>query len=105
MLRTLSLAGALLVGGAAAAEPIHVEYLIDQKAFKTGSIATNALNFELFSDAQCTTLIGSAQLFAGDSAAQFFVDKRQRIKDAPKKPKAVRILGSSTGRWRRALPT
>jgi hypothetical protein len=42
-MRAFALAGGLLMGGAAAAEPIHVEYLVDQKAFKSGATATTEL--------------------------------------------------------------
>ena len=71
-IRVLALAGVLLLGGAAAAEPIQVQYLADQKAFKKGATATDALNFDLYSDDQCTTSIGSAQHFVGDSTIEYF---------------------------------
>ena len=40
---------ALCVGGAAAAEPIAVEYFIVRKDFKKGATSTDVLLFELFS--------------------------------------------------------
>jgi hypothetical protein len=97
MMCAFAVAGALFTAGAAATEPIRVEYLLDQKAFKAGAIVGNPLNFELFSDDQCTTLVGSAPLFVGDAPIQYFVDKRQRIKDAPKLPKAVRLVAVIDG--------
>jgi hypothetical protein len=97
ILPALVAAAVLGVGAASAAEPIHVEYLVDQKAFKKGAAATDVLSFELFSDDQCTTSIGSAQHFVADPALQYFVDKRQKVKDAPKLPKAVRIVGTIDG--------
>ena len=41
ILRALAAAGALFVGGAAAAEMIGVEYFVDQKAFKA-ALATDS---------------------------------------------------------------
>ena len=94
--RALAVAAALGLGSAAA-EPIHVEYLVDQKPFKSGSTAESILSFELFSDDQCTVSIGSVQHFVGDPAIQYFVDKRHKVKNAPKLPKAVRILATIDG--------
>ena len=90
MLRVLAAAGALLVGGAAAAEPISVEYFVQQKAFKNAT-ATDQLSFELFSDDQCTTSIAAVPLFVGDTMTQYYVDKTPRVKGGAKRPKAVRI--------------
>src|SRR5258705_39286 len=90
MLRVLAAAGALLVGGAAAAEPISIEYFVQQKAFKNAR-ATDQLSFELFSDDQCTTSIAFVPLFVGDTMTQYYVDKTQRVKGGARRPKAVRI--------------
>src|SRR5215470_2347179 len=90
MLRVLAAAGALLVGGAAAAEPISIEYFVQQKAFKNAK-ATDQLSFELFSDDKCTTSIGAVPLFVGDTMTQYYVDRTQRVKGGAKRPKAVRI--------------
>jgi hypothetical protein len=49
------------------------------------------LDFRLYEDADCTVEIGSYPVFAGDSYAHFFVDKKQKLRGAPRKPKAVRI--------------
>src|SRR5215470_10894698 len=90
MLRVLAAAGALLVGGAAAAEPISIEYFVQQKAFKSAT-ATDQLSFELFSDDQCTTSIVAVPLFVGDTMTQYYVDKTQHVKGGAKQTKAVRI--------------
>jgi hypothetical protein len=90
-------AGALLLGGITHAEPIQVEYLVGQKAFKKGATAADPLSFELFSDEACTTSIGTADHFVGDEAIHYFVDKRQKVKDGAKLPKVVRILATIDG--------
>src|SRR5215510_14309643 len=90
MLRVLAAAGAVLVGGAAAAEPISIEYFVQQKAFKNAK-ATDQLSFELFSDDKCTTSIAAVPLFVGDTMTQYYVDRTQRVKGGARRPKAVRI--------------
>ena len=99
-----ALASALLVGGAAKAEPIHVEYLVDQKAFKKGATATDTLSFDLYSDDQCTAPIGSTQYFVGDASINYFVDKRHKVKGGIALPKAVRILAVIDGPVSDAAP-
>src|SRR5262245_2280367 len=89
--RALLVMTTLGMASAAAAEPIRVEYLVDQKAFKAGATATTPLDFELFSDDQCLVSIFSEQLAANDPAVSFFVDKRQRVKNGARLPKVVRI--------------
>jgi hypothetical protein len=91
MLRALAVAAALGLGAAASAEPIQVEYFVAQKPFKKGVSHTSVLDFRLYEDADCTVEIGSYPIFAGDSYAHFFVDKKQKLRGAPRKPKAVRI--------------
>jgi hypothetical protein len=91
MLRALAAAAALGFGAAASAEPIQVEYFVAQKAFKKGATHTSVLDFRLYEDADCTVEIGSYPIFAGDEYAHFFVDKKQKLRGAPRKPKAVRI--------------
>lgn len=86
----LALLGAL-AAGAAAAEPVAVEYFAIRKDFKKGTTGTDLLLFELFSDSTCTTLIDSETLFANDALISVYVDKQQRIKGGAKPPKAVRI--------------
>src|SRR5262249_40144214 len=90
MLRVLAAAGAVLVGGAAAAEPISIEYFVQQKAFKNAK-ATDQLSFELFSDDKCTTSIAAVPLFVGDTMTQYYVDSTQRRKVGAKRPRAGRI--------------
>jgi hypothetical protein len=87
----LAVAATLGLGGAASAELISVEYFVDQKAFKKGATHTSVLDFRLYQDADCTVEIGSFPIFAGDELAHFFVDKKQKLRGAPRKPKAVRI--------------
>jgi hypothetical protein len=91
MLRALAVVAALGLGAAASAEPIQVEYFVAQKPFKKGVSHTSVLDFRLYEDADCTVEIGSYPIFAGDSYAHFFVDKKQKLRGAPRKPKAVRI--------------
>ena len=67
----------LFVAGAAAAEPIAVEYFVVRKDFKKVATSTDVLLFELFSDSSCTTLIDSENLFASDTVLQYYVDKTQ----------------------------
>jgi len=92
-LSRIALIAALLTASAASADPILVEYLIDQKPFKIAT-PTDTLMFELFEDESCTTQIGSFPVFVNDPYVHFFVDKRQKIKGAAKLPKAVRIHAS-----------
>ncbi|MGH7289031.1 MAG: hypothetical protein ACREI8_13535 [Myxococcota bacterium] len=81
---------ALLVGTAAAAEPVVVEYFVDRKAFKAFT-ATDVLAFELYEDESCSAAIGTYPLFGGDEYAHFFVDKRHRVLGAGRVATAVRI--------------
>ena len=81
---------ALLVGTAAAAEPVVVEYFVDRKALKAFT-ATDVLAFELYEDDSCSVAIGTYPLFGGDEYANFFVDKRHRVLGAGRVAKAVRI--------------
>ncbi len=90
-MRALAAAALLGFAGASAAEPIQVEYFVDQKTFKKGVNATSVLEFELYSDEACTAPIGEYPIFATDPYAHFFVDKKQRIRGGPKLRKAVRI--------------
>ncbi len=82
---------ALLTASAATAEPVVVEYLIHQKAFKAGATGTDTLAFELYEDESCTTQIGSYPVFVNDPYLHFFIDKRQAVAGAPKLPRAIRI--------------
>jgi hypothetical protein len=91
MVRGLALAAALGLGGASAAEPIQVEYFVAQKAFKKSVTSTSVLDFRLYEDADCTVEIGDYPIFAMDPYAHFFVDKKQKLRGAPRKAKAVRI--------------
>src|SRR5262245_43511305 len=90
MLRVLAAAGALLVGGAAAAEPISIEYFVQQKPFRKATV-TDQLSFELFSDDQCTTSIAAVPLFVGDTMIHYYVDRTQRVKGGAKQLRATRI--------------
>jgi hypothetical protein len=91
MLRALAVAAVLGLAGAAAAEPINVEYFVAQKAFKKGVTAASVLDFRLYQDADCTVEIASHPLFAGDPYAHFFIDKKQKLRGAKRLPKAIRI--------------
>ncbi|MGH7287571.1 MAG: hypothetical protein ACREI8_06080, partial [Myxococcota bacterium] len=90
-MRALAAAALLGFAGASAAEPIQVEYFVDQKTFKKGVTATSVLEFELYADEDCTIQIGHYPIFATDPYAHFFIDKKQRIRRGPKQRKAVRI--------------
>jgi hypothetical protein len=81
---------ALLVGTAAAAEPVAVEYLAERKPFKAFK-ATDVLDFQLYEDESCSVEIGTYPLFGGDEYANFFVDRHQRVNGAVRRTKAVRI--------------
>ncbi len=91
LLRALAMSAALGLGGAAAAEPISVEYFVHQKAFKSGVNGTDVLDFRLYEDADCSVEIGSYPIFANDEYAHFYIDKNQRIRGGKKLPKAIRI--------------
>ena len=88
--RLTAMLAALLVGTAAAAEPVVVEYFVDRKALKAFT-ATDVLEFELYEDESCSVTIGTYPLFGGDQYAHFFVDKRHRVLGAGRVAKAVRI--------------
>jgi hypothetical protein len=81
---------ALLVGTAAAAEPVAVEYLAARQAFKAVK-ATDVLDFQLYEDENCSVEIGTYPLFGGDEYANFFVDRHHRVSGAERRTKAVRI--------------
>ena len=91
IVRALALGAALGLAGAAAAEPINVEYYVSQKAFKKGTTGTDVLDFRLYEDEACSVEIGSFPIFASDPFAHFFVDKNQRLLGGRRLPKAVRI--------------
>src|SRR5512144_2736755 len=95
-LLSLALAG-VLVAASAAAEPIAVEYFALRSAFKKGTTSTDVLQFDLYSDSSCTTLIDSESLFASDALISVYIDKQQKIKGGAPLPKAVRIQGVIDG--------
>jgi len=90
-LRALAVAAALGLGGAAAAEPIQVEYFVAQKAFKKSVTGTDVLDFGLYADEACSVEIGHYPIFANDEYAHFYIDRNQRIRGGKKLPKAIRI--------------
>src|SRR5574338_243707 len=91
MRRLAVLLAASLAAAPAAAEPIAVEYFALRSAFKKSTTSPDVLQFDLYSDAGCTSLIDSDTLFASDALIGVYVDKRQRIKGGAPVRKAVRI--------------
>ncbi len=81
----------ILGAGTAASEPIAVEYFAGRSTFKKGTLGTDVLRFELFSDSSCTTLLDSENLLVTDTFVHYYVDKQQRVRGGPKPPKAIRI--------------
>jgi hypothetical protein len=55
------------VAAGASADPVNVEYFVVRKDFNAQTRGTDVLTFELFSDAGCTTLVDTENLFANDT--------------------------------------
>ena len=83
VLNVVSVVAALGLAGAAWAAPIHVSYQVERKPFKSEAEATDALHFALYADAACTQEIAGTDHFVGDTALDYFLDKRQRVRGAP----------------------
>lgn len=79
-----------LLAGNAAAENVAVEYLVDKKSFKKVRVES-VLTFELYSDASCTDLLHSEDLFAGDTTIVYEKVKQLKVKGGSKPPKGVSI--------------
>src|SRR5262245_9678848 len=69
-----------LVATSANADPVNVEYFVVRNTFSTQTHGTDVLTFDLFSDAACTTLIDTENLFANDAMLRYFVDRTQKVK-------------------------
>ena len=69
----------------------NVSYSVDQKAWKKTVTATTPLNFSLYSDDACTSLLASEDLFAGDTAISYELPKLKGVKQGPKPPKVTVI--------------
>ena len=77
----------------------NVSYSVDQKAFKKAVVATTSLNFSLYSDAACTSLLASEDLFAGDTGISYAQPKLKGVKQGPKpvKPTVILTVLSASG--------
>src|SRR5262245_19292935 len=85
-LNSVLLAGLALVVAAsgAQAEPISVEYFVVRSPFKKGTVGTDILTFDLFTDDQCATPpIHTEGLFASDPFVHYYIDRAQRVKGGP----------------------
>ena len=88
MRRLLAIA-IVLAATHAAADPFPVDYVVDYKAFKSGTTSTTELSFNFFDDAACSNALGSVPITAGDSA--LVVEKISRINVKGVKPKAPAV--------------
>jgi hypothetical protein len=91
MWKSRALASALLACSATAhAGDLRLEYVVEQKPLKQGLAAGDALQVELFSDAECTALVGTTEV-AADSIELLSRLTLARLLDGEKPPKAVEI--------------
>jgi hypothetical protein len=81
--RALIAGAVVLSAGAARAESASVEYLVQRKPLIASLTGSAQLSFGFFSDAACTSSVGSVQLSASDPRVSFERVKRQRIKGLP----------------------
>jgi hypothetical protein len=75
------IAGAVaLSAGAASAQSVSVQYLVQRKPLITGLTAAGQLDFQFYSDADCNSAAGNVLVSASDPGISFERVKRQRIK-------------------------
>lgn len=72
------------------ADAIRVSYTVDRKSFKSLT-AADVLTFELYSDSDCTSLLHSEDLFAGDAQITYAKVKGQKVKQGPQPVKGVQL--------------
>ncbi len=80
----------LLLAGAAAAEPTPVHYTVERTPLRLAT-ASSFFRFELFDDPACTNLIYSEDVPASDPLFYIQALMTQRLKGAPRAPRANRI--------------
>ena len=77
----------------------NVSYTVDLKTWKKNVVATTQLNFSLYSDETCTTLLASEPLLAGDTMITYELPKLKPVKQGPRPAKAtvIRTVLSASG--------
>jgi hypothetical protein len=78
---------ALMLAQAAAAEDFGVAYTIEERDFKRHARSHDVLVFELFSDPDCTALLHTEWLSAGDKRLVVDVVKRLRVRGSARPPR------------------
>jgi hypothetical protein len=77
----------LAFGSASQAEDFGVAYTVEEKTFKRFARSDDVLVFELFSNSNCTSLLHSEVLFAGDEVLVVDSVKRLRVRGSTRPPR------------------